>query len=200
MPATSMSTARAAGAAAAKTPLRTPCSCCARRGGPSAWNGCASTLVDMQSGLDGDGQSRRGSRTRSRAVSCGRRSHSDRRELMAEVDGATLVARSLKRQGVQFMFGIVGFPGGPDRRGRAEGGDHLRRDAQRAVRLVCRAGRWLPDRAPRRLPRRVGPRRRPRPRRPRQRAAERLADDPHRRRLGDPGATAWARSRKSARC
>src|SRR5436309_5972858 len=38
------------------------------------------------------------------------RPHSDRRELMAEVDGATLVARSLKRQGVQFMFGIVGFP------------------------------------------------------------------------------------------
>ncbi|MGH2668399.1 MAG: thiamine pyrophosphate-binding protein, partial [bacterium] len=29
---------------------------------------------------------------------------------MSEVDGATLVARSLKRQGVQFMFGIVGFP------------------------------------------------------------------------------------------
>src|SRR5215472_669139 len=29
---------------------------------------------------------------------------------MAEVDGATLVARSLKRQGVQYMFGIVGFP------------------------------------------------------------------------------------------
>src|SRR5262245_21610173 len=38
------------------------------------------------------------------------RPHSDRRELMAEVDGATLVARSLKKQGVQFMFGIVGFP------------------------------------------------------------------------------------------
>src|SRR5246127_3428322 len=32
---------------------------------------------------------------------------------MAEVDGATLVAKSLKRQGVQFMFGIVGFPVGP---------------------------------------------------------------------------------------
>ena len=29
---------------------------------------------------------------------------------MAEVDGATLMARSLKKQGVQFMFGIVGFP------------------------------------------------------------------------------------------
>src|SRR5437762_12365913 len=41
------------------------------------------------------------------------RPHSDRRELMSEVDGATLVARSLKRQGVKFMFGIVGFPVGP---------------------------------------------------------------------------------------
>ncbi|PYM97663.1 MAG: thiamine pyrophosphate-binding protein, partial [Candidatus Rokuibacteriota bacterium] len=29
---------------------------------------------------------------------------------MAEVDGATLVARNLKKQGVRFMFGIVGFP------------------------------------------------------------------------------------------
>src|SRR5438046_4807532 len=32
---------------------------------------------------------------------------------MSEVDGASLVARSLKRQGVKFMFGIVGFPVGP---------------------------------------------------------------------------------------
>jgi len=32
---------------------------------------------------------------------------------MAEIDGATLVAKSLKRQGVKFMFGIVGFPVGP---------------------------------------------------------------------------------------
>src|SRR5213593_1412907 len=32
---------------------------------------------------------------------------------MSEVDGATLVARSLKQQGVRFMFGIVGFPVGP---------------------------------------------------------------------------------------
>ena len=32
---------------------------------------------------------------------------------MAEVDGATLLARSLKQQGVQFMFGIVGFPVAP---------------------------------------------------------------------------------------
>src|SRR5207249_1207166 len=30
-------------------------------------------------------------------------------EHMAEVDGATLVARNLKKQGERFMFGIVGF-------------------------------------------------------------------------------------------
>ena len=29
---------------------------------------------------------------------------------MAEIDGATLMARALKQQGVQFMYGIVGFP------------------------------------------------------------------------------------------
>jgi 2-hydroxyacyl-CoA lyase 1 len=29
---------------------------------------------------------------------------------MAEVDGATLIARSLKQQGVEYMFGIVGIP------------------------------------------------------------------------------------------
>jgi 2-hydroxyacyl-CoA lyase 1 len=29
---------------------------------------------------------------------------------MAEIDGATIIARSLKQQGVDYMFGIVGFP------------------------------------------------------------------------------------------
>ena len=29
---------------------------------------------------------------------------------MGTVDGATLMARSLKQQGVDFMFGIIGFP------------------------------------------------------------------------------------------
>lgn len=32
---------------------------------------------------------------------------------MAKVNGATLMARSLKQQGVEYMFGIVGFPVGP---------------------------------------------------------------------------------------
>jgi 2-hydroxyacyl-CoA lyase 1 len=32
---------------------------------------------------------------------------------MSKIDGANLVARSLKQQGVDYMFGIVGFPVGP---------------------------------------------------------------------------------------
>ncbi len=32
---------------------------------------------------------------------------------MSKIDGATLMARSLKQQGVDYMFGIVGFPVGP---------------------------------------------------------------------------------------
>src|ERR1700675_4162399 len=32
---------------------------------------------------------------------------------MAEMKGADLLAKSLKEQGVQFMFGVVGFPVGP---------------------------------------------------------------------------------------
>jgi 2-hydroxyacyl-CoA lyase 1 len=32
---------------------------------------------------------------------------------MSKTDGATLMARSLKQQGVEYMFGIVGFPVGP---------------------------------------------------------------------------------------
>src|SRR5262245_1044604 len=33
-----------------------------------------------------------------------------REETMSEIDGATLLARSLKQQGVDHMFGVVGFP------------------------------------------------------------------------------------------
>ena len=32
---------------------------------------------------------------------------------MAKVKGATLMARALKQHGVEYMFGIVGFPVGP---------------------------------------------------------------------------------------
>src|SRR5207248_1638405 len=37
----------------------------------------------------------------------------DRRENMAEIKGADLLAKSLKEQGVEYMFGVVGFPVGP---------------------------------------------------------------------------------------
>ena len=29
---------------------------------------------------------------------------------MKEIDGATLIARSLKQQGIDHLFGVVGFP------------------------------------------------------------------------------------------
>ncbi len=32
---------------------------------------------------------------------------------MSQIDGATLIARSLKKQGIDHMFGVVGFPVGP---------------------------------------------------------------------------------------
>src|SRR6201982_3726114 len=32
---------------------------------------------------------------------------------MSEIDGATLIARSLKQQGIDHLFGVVGFPVGP---------------------------------------------------------------------------------------
>jgi 2-hydroxyacyl-CoA lyase 1 len=30
--------------------------------------------------------------------------------IMATLSGATIIARSLKQQGVEYMFGVVGFP------------------------------------------------------------------------------------------
>src|SRR6267154_6670181 len=39
--------------------------------------------------------------------------HHTRRKSMSEVDGATLIARSLKQQGIDHLFGVVGFPVGP---------------------------------------------------------------------------------------
>src|ERR1700731_5291396 len=39
--------------------------------------------------------------------------HHTRRKSMSEVDGATLLARSLKQQGIDHLFGVVGFPVSP---------------------------------------------------------------------------------------
>src|SRR5262249_15683120 len=38
------------------------------------------------------------------------RSFGHREESMSEVEGATLIARSLKQQGIDHLFGVVGFP------------------------------------------------------------------------------------------
>ena len=103
---------------------------------------------------------------------------------MAEVDGATLIARSLKQQGVDYMFGIVGFPVVPIAiAAQKEGITFIGMRNEQSASYAAQAVGYLTGR-PRRLPRRLRPRRDPRPRRPRQRAAELLADDPHRRRLG----------------
>ncbi len=104
---------------------------------------------------------------------------------MSEVDGATLMARSLKQQGIDHLFGVVGFPISRDRRSRAEGRRRLHRHAQRAERRLRGGGLRLSDRPSRRLRHRDRPRRGARPRGSRQRPAELLADDPDRRRLGD---------------
>ena len=52
---------------------------------------------------------------------------------MAEVDGATLIARSLKQHGVEYMFGIVGVPVVPIAFARAARGHQVHRHAPRAV-------------------------------------------------------------------
>jgi len=49
---------------------------------------------------------------------------------MAEIKGADLLAKSLKEQGVEFMFGVVGVPGWAARRGSAKGWPALYRHAQ----------------------------------------------------------------------
>ena len=104
---------------------------------------------------------------------------------MSEVDGATLIARSLKQQGIDHLFGVVGFPISRDRRGRAEGRHQLlgMRNEQCAAYAAQAYG--YHDRPSRRLRRRDRPRRGARSRRSRQCPAELLADDPDRRRLGD---------------
>ena len=103
---------------------------------------------------------------------------------MPETTGAAVLAQSLKQQGVEYMFGIVGFPVTAYCRLRPARGHPVLRHAQRAGGVLRRAGRRLPDRPAGRPPRRLRARHDPRHRRPRQRLVELLADDPHRRRVG----------------
>ena len=57
---------------------------------------------------------------------------------MSKVDGATLMAKSLKDQGVEYMFGIVGFPVQPIAREAQKVGIKYFGMPQRAGGLLCR--------------------------------------------------------------
>ena len=104
---------------------------------------------------------------------------------MSEVDGATLVARSLKQQGIDHLFGVVGFPITPiAAAAQKEGVAYIGMRNEQAASYAAQAYGYH-DRPPRRLRRRDRPGRGARPRRPRQCPAKLLADDPDRRRLGD---------------
>ena len=104
---------------------------------------------------------------------------------MSEVDGATLIARSLKQQGIDHLFGVVGFPVTPIAAAAQKEGVAYIGMRNEQSRLLRGASLRLSDRPPRRLHRRDRPRRGARSRRPRQCPAKLLADDPVRRRLGD---------------
>ena len=65
---------------------------------------------------------------------------------MAEIKGADLLAKSLKEQGVDYMFGIVGFPVVPIAAAAQKVGHPFYRHAQRAGGVLCRRRRRLPDR------------------------------------------------------
>ena len=118
---------------------------------------------------------------------------------MSEVDGATLIARSLKQQGIDHLFGVVGFPVTPiAAAAQKEGVAYIGMRNEQAASYAAQAYGYL--RSPRRLHRRDRPRRGARSRRPRQCPAKLLANDPVWRRLWRPIAVAWALSRMSATC
>ena len=104
---------------------------------------------------------------------------------MAEIKGADLLAKSLKEQGVQFMFGVVGFPVGPLAEAAQKVGlPYIGMRNEQSASYAAGAVGYLTGRPGSCI---VGDRsrRHPRPRRPRERAAELLADAADRRRVGD---------------
>ena len=66
---------------------------------------------------------------------------------MATVDGATLMARSLKAQGVDYMFGIVGFPvGGVAAAAQKEGMTYIGMRNEQAASYAAQAAGYLTGR------------------------------------------------------
>src|SRR5437588_10500792 len=66
---------------------------------------------------------------------------------MSEVDGATLIARSLKQQGIDHLFGVVGFPIGPiAAAAQKEGGAYIGMRNEQAASYAARAYGYLTGR------------------------------------------------------
>ena len=118
---------------------------------------------------------------------------------MAEVDGATLVARSLKQQGVKFMFGIVGFPVGPiATAAQAEGITYVGMRNEQSASYAAQAVGYMTGAPAPASSCRAPASSTPSPASPmRSRMAGRWSSSAA---LRSPGATAWVRSRKSVRC
>jgi hypothetical protein len=68
-------------------------------------------------------------------------------ESMSEVDGATLIARSLKQQGIDHLFGVVGFPVTPiAAAGQKEGVAYIGMRNEQAASYAAQAYGYLTDR------------------------------------------------------
>src|ERR1700716_4693271 len=66
---------------------------------------------------------------------------------MSEVDGATLIARSLKQQGIDHLFGVVGFPVGPIAvAAQKEGVAYIGMRNEQAAPSAAQASGYLPGR------------------------------------------------------
>ena len=78
---------------------------------------------------------------------------------MREIDGATLIARSLKQQGIDHLFGVVGFPVTPIAvAAQKEAVAYIGMRNEQSASYAAQAYGYLTGR-PRRLPSRYRPRR-----------------------------------------
>ena len=64
---------------------------------------------------------------------------------MAKINGATLIARSLKEQGIDHLFGVVGFPVGPIAEAAQKEGINYVGMSNEQSSVLCNSGIWLYD-------------------------------------------------------
>ena len=103
---------------------------------------------------------------------------------MSKITGATLIARSLKQQGIDHLFGVVGFPVGPiAEAAQKEGIKYVGMRNEQAASYAAQAYGYMAGR--RCMHRCYGPGRSARPCGSSECPAKLLANDSDRRRLGD---------------